>query len=309
MASKLDTKTLQQMTLEQDTDRPYRITIGSKIGLRELAKFASDKAEEDEEIIDQIRELDLFYEEALVACARAAVAVWGYTLAKAPIHPFTGQKMPCPTLDVATGYGKNMPIAIGWFTLPGIEGLFCVQRSDAGKSRLRAQIRRKNTAIFEELARHTVEQAAAHPLYAGSFVEFVEAKDDDGDVMPGQPAAPVFLPIPTVDPNDLVLPAVVRDNVETVLFNPIQHIELWRQLREKPATKIVLAGEYGTGKSLTAAIAVRLATEAGFTVVDFEEPRVSEDRFHLAKNEKVLRSSMTRPYSVAFKLRKTSTSA
>jgi SAM-dependent methyltransferase len=45
--------------------------------------------------------------------------------------------------------------------------------------------------------------------------------------------------------------------------------------------------------------------EAGFTVVDFEEPRVSEDRFHLAKSEKVLRSSRTRPYSVAFKLQKT----
>ena len=43
---------------------------------------------------------------------------------------------------------------------------------------------------------------------------------------------------------------------------------------------------------------------AGFTVVGFEEPRVTEDRYHLAENEKKLRNSRTRPYSVAFKLRK-----
>ena len=46
-------------------------------------------------------------------------------------------------------------------------------------------------------------------------------------------------------------------------------------------------------------------TAAGFVVVGFEEPRVTEDRYHLAENEKKLRNSKTRPYSVAFKLRKT----
>ena len=33
--------------------------------------------------------------------------------------------------------------------------------------------------------------------------------------------------------------------------------------------------------------------------------RVTEDRYHLAENEKKLRNSKTRPYSVAFRLRKT----
>src|SRR5262249_8394087 len=46
-------------------------------------------------------------------------------------------------------------------------------------------------------------------------------------------------------------------------------------------------------------------TAAGFAVVGFEEPRVTEDRYHLAENERKLRNSRTPPYSVAFKLRKT----
>lgn len=45
---------------------------------------------------------------------------------------------------------------------------------------------------------------------------------------------------------------------------------------------------------------------AGFAVVDFEEPRISEDRYLLAKTATGLRNSKTRPYSVAFKLRKAS---
>lgn len=45
-------------------------------------------------------------------------------------------------------------------------------------------------------------------------------------------------------------------------------------------------------------------TGAGFDVVDFEEPRVTGERFHLAESESALHKSRTRPYSVAFKLRK-----
>lgn len=43
---------------------------------------------------------------------------------------------------------------------------------------------------------------------------------------------------------------------------------------------------------------------AGFAIEDFEEPRLTPDREHLAASDKERRSSQTRPYSVAFKLRK-----
>ena len=43
---------------------------------------------------------------------------------------------------------------------------------------------------------------------------------------------------------------------------------------------------------------------SGFDIVDFDEPRLTEERFHLAKNERQLQNSTTRPYSVAFKLQK-----
>lgn len=43
---------------------------------------------------------------------------------------------------------------------------------------------------------------------------------------------------------------------------------------------------------------------AGFAVVDFEEPRIAKERYHLAESPRKLTNSKTRPYSVAFKLRK-----
>jgi SAM-dependent methyltransferase len=43
---------------------------------------------------------------------------------------------------------------------------------------------------------------------------------------------------------------------------------------------------------------------AGFAVVDFEEPRIAEERYHLAENSRKLANSKIRPYSVAFKLQK-----
>jgi len=43
---------------------------------------------------------------------------------------------------------------------------------------------------------------------------------------------------------------------------------------------------------------------AGFDVIDFEEPRIVPERYALADSPKRLLASKTRPYSVAFKLRK-----
>jgi ubiquinone/menaquinone biosynthesis C-methylase UbiE len=43
---------------------------------------------------------------------------------------------------------------------------------------------------------------------------------------------------------------------------------------------------------------------AGFSVVDFEEPRLTEERSHLAENERKLNRSKNLPFSIAFKLQK-----
>jgi SAM-dependent methyltransferase len=43
---------------------------------------------------------------------------------------------------------------------------------------------------------------------------------------------------------------------------------------------------------------------AGFDVLDFEEPRITKDRYHLVKSPRQLVNGKTCPYSVAFKLRK-----
>lgn len=42
---------------------------------------------------------------------------------------------------------------------------------------------------------------------------------------------------------------------------------------------------------------------AGFDVLELEEPRISEERQHLAPSGGALRSNRSRPYSIAFKLR------
>lgn len=43
---------------------------------------------------------------------------------------------------------------------------------------------------------------------------------------------------------------------------------------------------------------------AGFNVVDLEEPRITEERYHLAGSERALSNSKSRPCSIAFKLQK-----
>lgn len=51
----------------------------------------------------------------------------------------------------------------------------------------------------------------------------------------------------------------------------------------------------------------RAFADAGFHVIDLDEPRITPERYHLAANERKLRNSRTRPYSLAVKLRKQAT--
>lgn len=44
--------------------------------------------------------------------------------------------------------------------------------------------------------------------------------------------------------------------------------------------------------------------KTGFRVVEFEEPRISPDRYHMTEDDKLLHDFKNRPYSVAFKLEK-----
>lgn len=44
--------------------------------------------------------------------------------------------------------------------------------------------------------------------------------------------------------------------------------------------------------------------DAGFVIVDFEEPRITENKYHLFKTKKGLKTWLSRPCSVAFKLKK-----
>jgi ubiquinone/menaquinone biosynthesis C-methylase UbiE len=43
---------------------------------------------------------------------------------------------------------------------------------------------------------------------------------------------------------------------------------------------------------------------AGFAIVDFEEPRIAPERYHLVQDARTLANCTARPYSVAFKLQK-----
>lgn len=51
----------------------------------------------------------------------------------------------------------------------------------------------------------------------------------------------------------------------------------------------------------------RAFADAGFDVVDLDEPRITPERYHLAESERKLHNSRTRPYSLALKLRKRAT--
>jgi transitional endoplasmic reticulum ATPase len=91
---------------------------------------------------------------------------------------------------------------------------------------------------------------------------------------------PKFLDVSKVDLNQLVYPATVEQRIDSNIFTFITQREIAMQMGVPPQRGVLLAGRYGTGKTLAAWKAARLAVENGWTFIYSQK---AEDIAHVLK--------------------------
>lgn len=257
-AAKLQaTKQLRDVTISLIEDQGLVLKDGIEI-LNRLH-------EEREEVIDVNRELKVFWSEGLAALQRVMERDYGYMPTKPQVNPFTGEKMPVSYLTIDLGPGESVNVQKGEFTLPGIEGVLSPLFSQAQPMRLvlTGEVKRKDEPIFQELANAVVKEVQTNSIYRQKMLEmeFAYNRRAEKDVL----QVPKVVTPPPMLPGDLILPKLTAGYVDLELFQFVKHVEANRANGLPMNRKVLLAGPYGTGKTLTAGVLANVSRASGWT--------------------------------------------
>lgn len=206
---------------------------------------------------------------------------YGWTPAEATPGFFGPQPPKMIGVEVAPGVVKQVPW--GRFSLPGVNGTVnCGASMKDGRVvfALNSTIKRTDEETIRGLFAELRKELALNSIYRGKAIK-IRFRDDDGDklAMP----EPKFLSVDDVDERMLVYPDAVQAAIETNLFTPIQRVADCKANGIPVKRGVLLGGTFGTGKTLAAKVASKLAVQAGVTYLYV--PRADElaDAIEFAK--------------------------
>lgn len=234
-----------------------------------------------DEVISPNIQIPCYPFDGLVAFHRAINRVFGFvSLTSTP--SFFGEEPPT-MMHIPTGLTETVEVPIGRMNIQGIHGYIEVMPGQAnGKPALviSGQVRRKGYEMVRKLADETKAELAANSIYKSKAIILGRRKDEQppqdrrrNELPGGLSHPPQFMPASGLTPETLVLADYIQAQVESFLWTPIEKSDACRQNGVPLKRGILLAGGYGTGKSMTAAITADKAVANGWTFI------------HLANNQ------------------------
>lgn len=224
---------------------------------------------------------DLFPWDGAYLLDRVLTRLFGWSAAT--VTPGFFRDTPPALVTIDTGPHSKISVPWGAFQLPGVEGRLSTGVSREGnrfKFQLAASVLRKDeatvTMVFEEVRK----EAKLHSLYRGKAIK-MRFRDDDGD--PLEMPQPKFMDTDNIDPNGLIYSDSVMRAVQTNLFTPIERVSDCLRNGLPVKRGVLLGGVFGTGKTLAAMVAAKIAVEQGITYLYV--PRADElpDAIEFAK--------------------------
>lgn len=218
------------------------------------------KFEQEETVMTET--YNVFPYDGAVSLDNVLRAKFGWAEAVA-IPGFFGDTPPkMQNIEVAPGVKRLVPW--GRFVIPNIKGF--VQTGVARKGaqyifQLNAKVRRADEGRIRELFELLRMEIGRSSIYRGQAIK-LRFKDDDGDeTMP----EPKFLDTSGVDERMLVYSDTVMQAVITNLYTPITRVDDCRRNGIPIKRGVLLGGTFGTGKTMAAAVASKLAVANGVT--------------------------------------------
>lgn len=210
---------------------------------------------------------------------------WVHTTTEIIETPFGKMKKPPQMITLETDFGVKTQVIWGQFEVPGVEGAFKTM-IDTIDGRpmfvIGGETKKKYQVTIKEIADRIREYAATFSIYKCKAIRL--KTDEDGHLDFGNINEVVrFLDVSKVKEEELTFSKEVTEQITTNLFTPIQKTDLCRQHKVPLKRTILLSGRYGTGKTLTAYVAAKMARENGWTFIYLDRVSGLKDALRFAK--------------------------
>jgi len=231
------------------------------------------RAEYLEATVDITEKFDVFPFDGAYALSQVIVDRYGWAEGTAIVSMFGEQKP--QVFKIASSPTEKVDVPWGQFQLPNIDGILRtgVDRGATGRAIfvLSAEVKRKDEPTIRALFDDLREYLRHNSLYRGKAIK-IRFRDDEGEPI-GMPE-PEFIDVSAVSPDGLLLNDDLMASINANLFTPITRVSDCLANGIKVKRGILLGGKYGTGKTLAATVAARLAQDSGITYV--YTPRADE---------------------------------
>lgn len=198
------------------------------------------------------------------ALQKALARIYGWT-SYVPTPGFFGSRPPSMR-SLEIGVGETIQVVWGGFVVPGIEGEFTTAVNAVDGRHvfaIQGSVKRKDMPLVKQIADLTRQIVAEESVYRGKAIHL--PVDNDGDLDLDE--NPKFLDLTRVNAAELMFSEELGRQITTNLFTPIERTDACRAAGVPLKRGILLAGRYGTGKTLTAFVAAQKAVANGWTFI------------------------------------------
>lgn len=242
-----------------------KLILPTGMGIPDAITLLLDKQEHLEKQIGFNEKFDALPYDGAYAINEVLAAKYGW--AQSVATPGFFGATPPQMLNVQVGVGKTKTVPWGSFSIPGVDGRLetgVAMNNGRFQFTLSAQIKRKDEETVREIFRLVRVHLKENSIYRGQALK-IRFKDDDGDRLPMP--EPEFIDTTKIDRTKLIYAADVMDAVETNLFAPIERVKDFVANGLPIKRTVMLAGTFGTGKTLAATVASKIAVENNITYI------------------------------------------
>lgn len=264
-------------SLARDADKEVHVADivrhGEKLIVPDLMPYASAisllhrRMKFEEETVELNETFDAFPYDGANALEHVLVAMFGWAPSETKPGGFFTPPQPPQLITIEIGPGQVRNVAWGLFSLPTVDGTIeCGTAMKDGGIRfaLTATVKRKDESTIKNVYRLVREYLHAHSIYRGKAIK-LRFRDDEGKAL--KMPEPKFIATDDIDVDMLTYSEEVMRAVQTNLFTPITSVPECKANNIPIKRGVMLGGIYGTGKTLAAKVASKLAVDHGLTFV------------------------------------------
>lgn len=247
--------------LRTDTQQ---IVIPESMDLEAARDWLDRRIHDDSQLVEIDHKIHCFPMEGAAALAQALQDKYGWT-SMTPKKSFWGDTPP-GIVTLRTGPNATVGIPWGRLVIPGVKGYLETNMAVHKGSpilRVTGMVQRKNEPLFREILAAAEHKVATDSIYRGQALR-MEFIDPDGATSV-EDFQPQFMDLSTVDVGQLVFSDYVSQQIDSSIMALVEHTTVCREAGVPLKRGILLAGPYGTGKTLTAKVLAKKCEQNDWT--------------------------------------------